>query len=83
VAISLPPACPVCGSTRRGAYKDGIISDHDVSGEIEGRRYNRIVWRHTKCLDCGQNLTVREYHFEPYVQNEGIPDETENNEQEG
>jgi len=65
VAISLPPACPACNSTNREAYKDGIVDERNIAGDIDGRPYNRVVWRRTRCIDCGQNLTVREYHYDP------------------
>lgn len=67
--VCLPPACPTCGSTRREPYKSHV-SEFRFEGTAQGpdgtaRRYNRVVWRPTKCLDCGQQLTVREYHFDP------------------
>jgi hypothetical protein len=63
--ISLPPSCPTCGSTRREPYRNGVVCDRREAGEICGRPYNRILWRRTRCLDCGQNLIVREYLYEP------------------
>jgi len=65
LTTSLPAACPVCNSTRRQPYKDGIVAEYYMTGEIDGRPYNRVIWRRTRCLDCDQNLTVREYLFEP------------------
>jgi hypothetical protein len=64
-AVSLPPACPSCNSTRREPYRNGVVVDRQLAGEIDGRPYNRVVWRRTRCLDCGQQITVREYHFSP------------------
>jgi len=65
LVTSLPPACTHCGSTRREPYKDGVVQEERYEGQIHGRRYNRIVWRRTRCVDCGQSLTVREYRYEP------------------
>jgi hypothetical protein len=65
IVISLPPACPSCGSTRREPYRDGVAHEQRQKGEVDGRPYNRIVWRRTRCLDCGQMLTVREFLYEP------------------
>ena len=64
-AISLPAACPTCGSTRREPYREGVLNDQRIAGEIRGHIYNRVVWRNTRCADCGQSITVREFLFEP------------------
>lgn len=66
-AVSLPAACPTCGSTRREPYQTGPVYEHFCDGVIDGRKYNRLVWRRTRCEDCGQNLTIREYLYEPPV----------------
>jgi hypothetical protein len=67
--LELPAACPGCKSTRREPYRDGIVQTLDFGGEIETpegpRPYNRVVWRRTRCSDCGQQLTVREFHYSP------------------
>jgi len=65
MVLCLPPACPSCGSTRREPYRDGPVRDQAIGGEIQGQRYNRILWHRTRCLDCGQALIVREFLYEP------------------
>ncbi len=42
-----------CGSTRRAPYSN--VRTHDCPGETpDGVAYSRVVWRRTRCLDCGQ-----------------------------
>jgi hypothetical protein len=74
--VSLPAACPKCHSTRRKPYTEGVVADRKMSGVIDGRPYNRIVWRRTQCADCGQALTVREFHFAPESFGESAPEKT-------
>ena len=66
--IELPPQCPACQSTRREKF-NGEVSRHVFAGEIETpsglRLYNLVVWHRTRCLDCGQQLMVRTFHFIP------------------
>lgn len=52
-AIARPTTCPACGSTNRAPYA-GHKQELDYAGEFEGRPYNKVVWRRTRCLDCGQ-----------------------------
>ena len=48
-----PRACPKCGSARRSGYAH--VRGFDYPGVLpSGRKYNRVVWRNCRCLDCGQ-----------------------------
>lgn len=55
--------CPRCESTRRSEYLDRQLQEY--SGTNLGRKYNRIVRRRTRCLDCGQLRIDRAFEFEP------------------
>lgn len=55
--------CPRCESTRRSEYLDRHLQEY--SGTTMGRKYNRIVRRRTRCLDCGQLRIDRAFEFEP------------------
>jgi hypothetical protein len=57
--VVIPPACPSCGSTRRGKME--ATTRLEVSGEHGGVEYNCVIWRRTHCLDCGQNYIVKSY----------------------
>ena len=58
-----PSRCPKCGSTRRAPYSGRPrIVNH--SGVFAGHPYNRIIFRRTKCLDCGQWRVDREWVWE-------------------
>jgi len=49
VAVS---RCP-CGSMRRAPYSN--VQTLDYAGETrDGVAYSQVVWRRTRCLDCGQ-----------------------------
>lgn len=63
---SYPARCPTCGSTDREPYK-GTPDVHEVGGTdvATGKPFNRIVFRNTKCANCGQALRVREYQYLP------------------
>jgi hypothetical protein len=58
-----PSRCRVCQSTRREDYEKKTVQD--LSGERDGQPYNRIVYRPTRCLDCGQSRVDRTFEFEP------------------
>ncbi len=45
VVMVQPSLCPKCGSARREKYNDR--TERVIDGE-------RIFWRRTRCLDCGQ-----------------------------
>jgi len=69
-AVAMRPAiCPNCNSANRKPFKDGIdrFIDYPVIKFLpgDGFRYDRIVWRKSECIDCGQKLTVREYTMKP------------------
>lgn len=42
-----PSACPACGSTSRTAYR--LVRTVSQSGVIDGRRFNRIIRRRSRC----------------------------------
>jgi hypothetical protein len=44
-------ACPKCGSTERTSYADKRICF--LEGTHTGQRYNQIIRKPTKCLNCG------------------------------
>ena len=61
--------CRQCGSERRSEYHNK--REEDVGGlEKDGVAYNRVTWRRTKCLDCGQ---VRDDITRDFVPTEGAP----------
>ena len=64
-AVLRPAACPSCRSTRRAPFRDGPLSEMRITMQVGGETYNRLLWRNTKCLDCGQQYRVIEYRFEP------------------
>jgi hypothetical protein len=61
----VPAQCPSCQSSRRAPFRDGPVFDERIPIEIDGRPYNRELWRDTCCLDCGQHYRVIEYRYEP------------------
>ncbi len=46
-----PGRC-LCGSTRRTGYTS--IVTRELNGAIDGHPYTHIVWKRTRCSDCGQ-----------------------------
>jgi hypothetical protein len=56
--------CPKCGSTRRSEYLDRTVQEYEGLTS-DGRPYNRIVRRRTRCLDCEQLRIDRTLEFEP------------------
>jgi hypothetical protein len=65
----LPVVCPNCKSTRRKPFKDGRDRTRDFEAMMKetvlGVFYNRIIYRRTECLDCGQKMAVREFTTRP------------------
>lgn len=58
--------CKQCHSTRRTAYGKPQVLDHSGVNPITGRPFNRVVWRRTQCLDCGQHRIDKCYeHHSP------------------
>ena len=45
--------CKSCGSTKREKYF-GTPIEFDISGERNGRPYNKLIRKRTRCADCGQ-----------------------------
>jgi hypothetical protein len=65
-----PSACPNCGSTERTGYAG--TKARKLSGQLpDGRRYQTVVWKPTKCRGCNQNR-VDVYHLDrPYKKSDG------------
>lgn len=55
--------CKKCDSTERVAYY-GTIS-RDLTGERNGKRFNRVTWKRTKCASCHQARTDVFYEWIP------------------
>jgi hypothetical protein len=51
--------CPVCGSTKRDEYNHTRTLEY--ASVIEGKEYSKVIWRNTKCLDCGQSRIDKAY----------------------
>jgi len=62
-----PGRCPRCGSTRRTPYRSKPVI-RALSGVADGKPYTHVVWRATRCLDCGQARTDRTYLYQPDVE---------------
>lgn len=58
-----PSRCPVCHSTKRAPY-DRAPHVVESSGMHDGRPYNRVVFRYTKCLVCGQARCDKHYEYD-------------------
>ena len=56
--------CTRCQSTRRSPYK-GHPFVQSISGNRNGKPFNKMVRRVTQCLDCGQHRFDVTYEFEP------------------
>ncbi len=60
-----PANCPKCGSTEREPFKgrttvvDCAESVHKMLGVV----YNRVIFRPTRCLNCGQMIRTKEFRF--------------------
>ena len=53
VNVVEPSRCKTCGSIERGPY--GNIRRLPYAGVTpDGRVYTTVVWRRTKCKQCGQ-----------------------------
>lgn len=63
-----PSRCRRCGSTKRSKYKGSPRVMH-VCGEFDGKPYNRIESRLTKCLDCHQHRSDISHHYSPKLPN--------------
>tara|TARA_R100000808_G_C2086801_1_gene108669 strand:- start:65 stop:397 length:333 start_codon:yes stop_codon:yes gene_type:complete len=57
-------SCPTCGSSNRAAYWGKMR--RDLSGTTpDGRIFEAITYRRTRCGDCGQHRVDREFSFAP------------------
>jgi len=55
-------SCPSCGSNKRAAYWGKI--KRELSGTApDGRIFEAITYRRTKCEQCGQHRVDREFSF--------------------
>ena len=45
--------CRMCQSTRRAPYMNKV--EQQIAGVRNGKPFTHIVWRRTRCLDCGQH----------------------------
>lgn len=66
-----PSRCrnPECQSTRRTEYEQKRVLENGGL-DNDGKPYTRVIYRRTKCLDCGQVRDDRTYEFEPDCQAE-------------
>jgi hypothetical protein len=52
--------CKKCGSVNRAPYFN--VRRLDYAGVTpDGRTYKQVVWRRTRCLDCGQYRDDKSY----------------------
>jgi len=61
VIDELPQACPTCGSTDLKCIPGIPNRIYQCAGKLNGRIYDRIVYRHKQCEACGQRVLVRTY----------------------
>lgn len=62
----VPIQCPECGGSRREAFH-GRTRHIKTAQRVHpkfGHEYNCVIFRPTKCLDCGRKLMTREYRLE-------------------
>lgn len=59
VLVDVPSAaCPKCKSTNRERYTS--VRTMAIAGTLkDGTRYTHIVWRRTRCQNCGQRRIDR------------------------
>lgn len=55
--------CPRCHSTERERYFG--THEVDASGLIDGKPYNKVIFRRTACASCGQHRSDRSFEFDP------------------
>lgn len=55
--------CPKCKSTNRSKYSNRRAIAHGVV--IDGITFTHVVWRNTKCLDCGQARVDKHHENRP------------------
>jgi len=52
VEVATVTHCRKCGSTNRAPYHNTVT--HSIRGSHADREYDTILYRRTKCSDCGQ-----------------------------
>lgn len=61
--------CPRCKSTERRPFKDGRDRVRDFGSVLKEKKlgvfFNRVIYRRTECLRCGQKMIVREFTMRP------------------
>ena len=58
--------CKRCGSSERAPYtSDPVRQRFSGIDPVTKRPYTQIVWRRTKCLNCGQHRIDKCYENEP------------------
>lgn len=68
--VVTPSACPHCGSTDRDGYAG--TKARKLTGVLaDGRPYQTVVWKPTKCRGCGQNRTDVYHLNRPYKKSDG------------
>jgi len=62
--VEVQPAskCTRCGSPHRAEYEHRNVQKYSAALR-DGRQYDEIIRRRTKCEDCGQARIDREYRF--------------------
>lgn len=56
--------CPTCGSTERERYFHTV--ERAIAGvDRDGKHYTHVVWRRTRCANCGQIRIDRSYENRP------------------
>lgn len=70
--------CPKCNSTNREAYSRNRTVVQNVAGTTEpgtGNPVTHMIFRTTKCTDCGQHRRDISYLFDPKANEDQIADE--------
>jgi predicted Zn-ribbon and HTH transcriptional regulator len=56
-----PSVCPGCGSTDREGYAG--TRARNLTGILNGRPYRVVIWKPTKCRNCGKRR-IDVYHLD-------------------
>ena len=62
-AETVATQCPKCGSSNRTPYFGTV--EREIDGMKDGQTFTHVVWRRTKCVDCGQLRQDRTYENRP------------------
>lgn len=54
--------CPKCGSSEREPYHN--VKTRHIEGFLNGKPFNRVSWKRTKCTVCNQQRIDRVYWTE-------------------